>query len=143
MSEAYRAILDRFGEEVFRQGNLDVIDELLAEDFVEHDPPPGLPPDRDGVKEIFRGLHAGFTDQVFTVHDQIAGGDRVVERWTLTATHAGEWLDIPPTGRRVTVAGIDISRLEAGRIVEHWSQADLLGLFEQLGAFPAVAPVGA
>lgn len=141
MSEAYRAILDRFGEEAFRQGNLDVIDELLAEDFVEHDPPPGLSPDRDGVTEFFRGLQAGFTDQVFTVHDQIADGDRVVERWTLTATHAGEWLGIPPTGKRVTVSCIDISRLEAGRIVEHWSQADLLGLYEQLGALPAGAPV--
>lgn len=142
MSEQNRAVLDRFDEEVFRQGHLDAIDELLAEDFVEHDPPPGLAPDREGVKEFFRGLQAGFTDQVYTVHDQIADGDRVVERWTLTGTHAGQWLGIPPTGKRVMVTCIDISRLEAGRIVEHWSQADLLGLFEQLGAFPAPESAG-
>ncbi len=142
MSQQNRAVLNRFDEEIYRQGNLNVIDELLAEDFVEHNPLPGLPPDRAGVKEFYRGFHAGFTDGVYTVHDQIVDGDRVAERWTLTATHAGEWLGIPPTGKRITVGCIDISRVEAGRIVEHWSQVDLLGLFGQLGAFPAAEPAG-
>lgn len=133
MSEQNRAVLDRLNEEVLRAGNVDALDELLAPDFVEHDPPPGMPPDRDGFAAFVRILHTAFADQVHTVHDQLTDGDRVIERWTMTATHAGEFLGMPPTGKRVTLPGIDITRLAGGRITEHWSQCDLLGLVGQLG----------
>jgi steroid delta-isomerase-like uncharacterized protein len=134
MSSENRAILDRLNEEVLRQGNVDAVDQLLADDFVEHDPPPGMATDRDGFKDFVRGIHQAFADQLHTVYDQIVDGDRVVERWTMTATHAGEFMGIPATGKRVTLAGIDISRLEDGRIAEHWTQCDMLGLLGQLEA---------
>jgi steroid delta-isomerase-like uncharacterized protein len=137
MSEQNRAVLDRLNEEVLRQGHADAIDELTTGDFVEHNPPPGVPGDREGFKSFVRYLHQAFADQLHTVYDQLADGDRVVERWSMTATHVGEFLGIPPTGRRVTLTGIDISRLEDGRIAEHWIECDLLGLLEQLGAAPA------
>jgi steroid delta-isomerase-like uncharacterized protein len=142
MSQENRATLDRLNEEVLRQGNVDAVDELMADDFVEHDPPPGMAADRDGFKDFIRGVHKAFADQLHTVHDQIADGDRVVERWTMTATHADEFLGIPATGRRVTLVGIDISRVEDGRIAEHWTQCDMLGFLEQLGAVPAQEAVG-
>ena len=142
MSQENRAILDRLNEEVLRQGNADAVDELLSADFVEHDPPPGMAGDRVGFKDFIRNIHQAFADQLHTVHDQIADGDRVFERWTMTATHAGEFMGIPATGRRVTLTGIDISRIEDGRIAEHWTECDMLGLLEQLGAIPAQGAVG-
>ena len=142
MSQENRAILDRLNEEVLRQGNVDAVDELVADNFAEHDPPPGMAADREGFKDFVREIHQAFADQLHTVHDQLADGDRVVERWTMTATHAGEFLGIPATGKRVTLPGIDISRVEDGRIVEHWTQCDMLGFLEQLGAIPAQEAVG-
>jgi predicted ester cyclase len=137
MSEQNRATLLRMNDQVIRGGEIDVVDELLSDDFVEHDPPPGMSPDRDGFKEFIRSMHAGLVDIVYTVDDQVVESDRVVERWTLTGTHAGPWLGVSPTGKRVTFTGIDISRLAAGRIVEHWTELDLYGLFGQLGSSPA------
>ncbi len=142
MSERNKAVLDRLNEEVFRGGDVDVLDQLMAENFVEHDPPPGMTPDRDGFKQFVRSLRANLADIVYTVDDQVADGDRVVERWTMTGTHSGRWLGVPPTGKRITFTGIDISRLQDGRIVEHWTQLDLFGLFEQLGTSPAAEPAG-
>ena len=140
MSEGNRAVVDRLTEEVFNQGNVDVIDELVAEDFVEHDPMPGVGPDREGFKQFISTLRSAFPDLRTEVADQIAEGDRVVERWRSTATHQGEFIGVPATGKRVTIEGMDISRIEAGKIVEHWTKVDILGLMEQLGAIPASAP---
>ena len=140
MSEGNRAVVDRLTEEVFNQGNVDVIDELVAEDFVEHDPMPGVEPDREGFKQFISTLRSAFPDLRTEVEDQIAEGDRVVERWRSTATHQGEFMGVPATGKRVTIEGMDISRIEAGKIVEHWTKVDILGLMEQLGAIPASAP---
>jgi steroid delta-isomerase-like uncharacterized protein len=143
MSQENRAVLDRLNEEVFRHGNADAIDELMTDDFVYHDPAPGLAGDREGLKDFVRYLRAAFADQLYTVHDQVAVEDRVAERWSTTMTHAGDFLGIPATGRRVTLKGLCIARLESGRIAEIWEECDLLGLFEQIGSFPAqeaVAP---
>jgi steroid delta-isomerase-like uncharacterized protein len=142
MSQENRAVLDRLNEEVLRQRNVDAVDELMADNFVEHDPPPGMVGDRQGFKDFISAIHQAFANQLHTVHDQIAVGDRVVERWTMTATHADEFMGIPATGRRVTLCGIDISRIEDGRIAEHWIQCDMLGFLEQLGAIPAHEAVG-
>jgi steroid delta-isomerase-like uncharacterized protein len=128
-----RVVLDRLNEEVLRRRNVDALDELVAEDFVEHDPPPGMASDREGFKDFVRALHGAFADQIHTVHDQLATGDRVVERWTMAATHVGDWMGIAPTGKRITLSGIDISRLQDGRVAEHWTECDLLGLLGQLG----------
>lgn len=98
MSENNCAVLDRFNDEVWCQGNVDLVDALMSEDFVDHTPPPGVTGDRDGLKRFLGTVHSELDGAKRTVDEQIAAGDRVIERWTLTATHSGDWLGIPATG---------------------------------------------
>jgi steroid delta-isomerase-like uncharacterized protein len=136
MSQENRAVLDRINEEAFRQGNTGVIDELVAQDFVEHNPMPGFEGNREGFKQMVAGLHQAFPDFDTEVQDQIADGDKVVERWTAGGTHEGEFMGMPATGRRIQIEGMDITRLADGRIVEHWTQMDALAMMQQLGVIP-------
>jgi steroid delta-isomerase-like uncharacterized protein len=134
------SVLDRINQEAFNRGNVDVIDELVADDFVEHDPMPGATPDREGFKAMVRGLREAFPDLHLDVEDQLVDGDRIAERWSCTATHEGEFMGIPATHRHVEVHGMDISRLQDGVLVEHWTQLDMVSLLQQLGAMPSEAP---
>jgi predicted ester cyclase len=77
-----------------------------------------------------------FPDSYFTIEDMIAEGDKVVTRKTFHGTHEGEFMGIPPTRRRVSISLIDIVRIAGGRVVEHWSLADNLGMMQQLGVIP-------
>jgi len=132
-----RAVLDRINEECFNQGTVDAVDELFSEDFVEHNPTfPGSDGGRDGFKQMIHTMHSAFPDFRTEVLDQIAAGDRVVERWVSRGTHEGEFLGVPATGKVIEVEGMDISRLEGGRVVEHWTQMDTLGVLQQLGLVP-------
>jgi steroid delta-isomerase-like uncharacterized protein len=143
MSQENRAVLDRLNAEAFERGNAAIIDELVADDFVEHNPMPGTSGDREGFKQLIGQIHSAFPDLKTTVHDQIADGDKVVERWTCSGTHQGEFMGIPATGRRVEFEGMDISRLRDGRIVEHWTQMDTLTMLQQLGVVPQEEPAQA
>jgi steroid delta-isomerase-like uncharacterized protein len=136
MAQDNRAVLDRINEEAFRQGNTEVIDELVSDDFVEHNPMPGIEGTREGFKQMVAGLHQAFPDFDTQVQDQIAEGDKVVERWTAGGTHQGEFMGIPATGRHIEIEGMDISRLADGRIVEHWTQMDAMAMMQQLGVIP-------
>jgi steroid delta-isomerase-like uncharacterized protein len=133
-------VLERIDEEAFNRGNIAVLDELVAEDFVEHDPMPGTPPDREGLKAMIRGLHEAFPDFHTDVEDRIVAGDKVVERWSCTGTQEGDFMGIPATSRHIEIHGIDISRLENGRLVEHWTQVDTLSMLQQLGAMSTEMP---
>jgi steroid delta-isomerase-like uncharacterized protein len=133
-------IMERIDEEAFNRGNVDVVDELVADGYVEHDPMPGTPPDRDGLKAMIRGLHEAFPDFHMDVEDRIVAGDKVVERWSCTGTQDGEFMGIQPTHRHIEVRGMDISRLEDGRLAEHWTQVDMMSMLQQLGAMPARTP---
>ncbi len=133
MLEENKEIARRLTEEVWR-GKLDVIGDLLAAEFVDHDPSPGQGPGVEGYREMVRTYYAAFPDLRATNQDVIAEGDRVALRWTATATHQGELMGIPPTGKEVTLKGIDILRTSGGRIVERWGEFDALGLLRQLGA---------
>jgi steroid delta-isomerase-like uncharacterized protein len=139
MSQENRDVLDRLNAEVLNGGNVDVLDELVSEDYVEHNPLPGVSPDREGFKEMVQAIHAAFPDFRTEVLDQIAADDRVVERWTATGTHQGEFLGIEGSGGKLDIEGMDISRLEQGKIVEHWTQMDALTMMQQLGALPQEA----
>jgi predicted ester cyclase len=90
----------------------------------------------EAEKEMVQTFHSAFSDFHTTVEDRIVAGDKVVERWSATGTHQGEFLGIPATGNRVSVTGIDISRLAEGKIVEHWTEMDVMGMMQQLGAIP-------
>jgi steroid delta-isomerase-like uncharacterized protein len=126
-------------EEAFNAGNLDVVDELVAAGFVNHDaatPEPTVGP--DAAKASIEGYRMAFPDLRIKVEDQIADADRVVTRWSAKGTHQGELLGIPATGKQSTVTGITIDRIVDGRIAESWTNWDTLGMLQQLGVVPAL-----
>ena len=137
MSESNKTLLRRDAEEVWNQGNLDAVDELFATDVILHEAPPGVSPGAKGVKQLIAGYRAALPDFHLTIEDLIAEGDRVVNRWSMTGTHKGELMGIPPTGKKVTSTGISIVRIADGKIAEIWGASDQLGLMQQLGAIPS------
>ena len=128
-----KALVRRFVDEVQSQGNTDVIDEICSPEFVNPSAPPGLPADREGIKIVTAIFRRAFPDSYFTLEDMIAQGDKVATRKTFHGTHEGEFMDIPPTGQRVSMGLIDIVRIADGRVVEHWSMGNNLGMMQQLG----------
>jgi steroid delta-isomerase-like uncharacterized protein len=123
--------------DVWNTGDLSALDEVFAADLVNHDPPPGAASDREGFKQIIAMNRAGFPDMKLTIEDMVAEGDRVVNRWTLSGTHEGEYMGIPPTGRKVVLKGISIHRIEGGKVVENWHEMDMMGVMAQLGVAPS------
>lgn len=134
--ELNKEVARRIILEVIDQSKLDLADELIARDYVEHrptdDPDAGL----DGLKEWIRTVHAAFPDWRHTVDDVVAEGDMVMIRNTLYGTHRGEWMGIAPTGRTIEQRGFDQMRIVDGKMVEHWGEYDWIGFYQQLGAFP-------
>lgn len=136
-SEINTAVVSRFIEEFKNNANAGIVDELLAPEFVHHLPDPRLPAGREGLKLVGQSIVMGFPHVHVTVEDLLADGDKVIERTTATATHTGEFNGIPPSGNAVTWTEIHIYRLENGKIVELWSEINLLGLLTQIGAIPS------
>jgi steroid delta-isomerase-like uncharacterized protein len=139
MSEQNKAAVHRVIEEVWSRGNFAVVDELVAHDYVGHSSGTERH-GREGYTEYFATLRQAFPDLQFTVEDQIAEGDRVATRWTARGTHEGAYAGIPPTHRRGVVAGTTVYRIAQGQIRECWTHLDELGLLQQLGVIPALAP---
>jgi steroid delta-isomerase-like uncharacterized protein len=140
MSEQNKAAV-RVVFDTFNGGDLDALDEVVAEDAVDHDPyNPYASEGREGLKQLIADYRESFPDLVVTIDDMIAGGDKVVVRWTASGTQQGEVFGVPGSGRRSTVGGIGIDRLEGGRIVESWAHWDTLGMLQQLGAIPEAQP---
>jgi steroid delta-isomerase-like uncharacterized protein len=143
-TEENKATARRFADEVLNQGNLALIDELVAPDFVDHSVSPGIPPNREGAKTFFTMLRGAFPDLHVTIDDVIAEGDRVVLRSTAHGTMKGELLGMPPSGKSATWASIDILRFANGSQVEHWGVQDQLSMLQQLGFAEAPGqPAGA
>ena len=137
------AVTMRSTYERINKGDIAGFGDLVADDFVEHQGAggPGIPPTKEGTLEFFRTLLAAFPDWRMSVEDLIAGGDKTVARVTVTATHKGEFMGVPPAGARVEVQLIDIMRFDvAGLVCEHWGVADMLSLLQQLGVVPAGPP---
>jgi steroid delta-isomerase-like uncharacterized protein len=127
--------------ELISQGDIDGFGRLVAAGFVEHEETPGLPPTKEGVLELFRGYRAAFPDLRMHVEEVIASGATTVARVTVSGTQDGEFMGMPPSGRRAEVQLIDIMRFDdAGLIAEHWGVVDTLSLLQQLGVIPAGAP---
>lgn len=133
-AERNKAVVRRLIDEAQAQGNLAVVDELLADDFVDYTPFPGVPPTRDGVKMLFGYLRSVFPDLQVRVHEQIAEGEKVVTRKTFEGTHQAEFMGVASTGRPVSFEVIDILTVRDGRIAEHRVIFDQLGIREQLTA---------
>lgn len=145
MSEQNKALARRSALEIWNQGKLDVIDELVAEGATFHDPnvPGGKFIGPQGFKQFVEIYKAAFPDVHFTILDQIAEGDKVVTRWSATGTHTGALMGIPATNKHATVTGTDIGRYANGKVVEEWLTYDMLGMLQQLGVVPTLAPAGA
>jgi predicted ester cyclase len=135
-TEDNKALVRRFVDEVQSKGNADLIDEICSAEFVNHSAPPGIPTDCEGIKIVTAMFRGAFPDSYFTVEDMVAEGDKVATRKTFHGTHGGEFMGIPPSGRTVTIGLIDIVRISEGRVVEHWSMGDNLGMMRQLGVVP-------
>ena len=132
-------VVSRYIEEFKNRANHNIVDELMAPDFVHHFTDPRLPPGPDALKILGQSIGAGFPDVHATVNDLIAEGDNVIERATVTATHSGEFNGVPATGNAVTWTEIHIYRLSDGKIAELWSEIDLLAILAQIGALPPPA----
>jgi steroid delta-isomerase-like uncharacterized protein len=130
--EANKAVVRRFIDEIFLEGDFGAVDELLTDDFTPHTWGP-MPPGRDGLKEAIQRVSKGISDPSMTIDDVIAEDDRVAVRLTSSATHTGEFMGMPASGKRYEIGEIHIFRLRDGRVSEHWHQADFIGMMKQLG----------
>ena len=130
------AALERFYAEAVNQGNLELFDELLAENFVEHEELPGLPRTREGVKQWFAHMRTTFPDLKFEVEFMMADGDKVAAYVTISGTQAAEFLGVPSQGRAFRVKTVDIVRFEKGKAVEHWGVTDTGLMMQQLTGGP-------
>ena len=118
------------------KGDETLIDECYTPDCVWHGPGGQEIRGHDGLKRMMVSLGTAFPDKQYTLHDLVAEGDKVVARWTLQATHKGDYMGIPATNKEITLSGIYIIRLEDGKQAEWWLEADMLGLVQQLGVIP-------
>jgi predicted ester cyclase len=122
--------------EATNQGNLDVLDELVYPDYVEHDPVPGQKPGLEGLKEAYKMFNSPFPDLKFVFDDVIAEGDMVVGRGIISGTHEGEFFGVPATGKKVHWTGTRLFRLKDLKVVEGWVNIDMMGLMQQMGVVP-------
>src|ERR1700680_418851 len=136
-TEVNKTSVRRFYDEVFNKKNRAAIDEFIAPNQVDHAAPPGMPGGLAGAKQLLGMYLTAFPDLHLTVEDMIAEGDRVVARFTMRGTQQGTFMEIPPTGKQVTVTAIDINRISDGKSVEHWLEMDTFSLLQQLRVIPA------
>jgi steroid delta-isomerase-like uncharacterized protein len=143
-TEENKTLARRFLEDVINGGQVGKIDEYMAENFVDHQAPPGVPPNREGVKGFVTAFRTAFPDLHYTLEDVIAEGDRVVQRATAHGTMKGEFQGMPPSGKSATWEEVHITRFQNGKAVEHWGVTDQMGMLAQLGFVEAPGqPVGA
>lgn len=129
-----KAIYRRYIQQVFNEGRVEVLDEILAPSYVYHEAPPGTLPGADGIKQVVSMFRAAFPDLEIAIDDQIAEDDQVCSRATTRGTHQGEIFGIPATGKVVTMAGMTIVRIVDGQITDSWVKNDVMGLMNQLSA---------
>lgn len=134
MSEANKAIVRRMNMEFIQGRNPQVAEEILADTFVNHTAPAGLSRGRDGVRVFFEMMWRAFPDMTVEIFNQVAEGDMVCTHKAFHSTHGGDFMGIPPTGKRVRIDVMDVIRLQDGRFTEHWAMVDQMGLMSQLGA---------
>ncbi|MEJ7631530.1 MAG: ester cyclase [Rubrobacteraceae bacterium] len=134
--EENKAVVRRLYQEVFNEGNLELADELISTDGINHAAPPDAPSGPEGLRRLVGMLRAAFPDDRHEIRDMVAEGDRVAVRIVHTGTHEGPFRGMPPTGRRFEQQQMHVLRLENGRIAEHWAVRDELGMMRQLGLLP-------
>jgi predicted ester cyclase len=136
-------MIERIPLEILNKGDLGLVDEIYATDYVERTGQPGFAPTREGFKETVKALRTAFPDLHYTIDDAIESGDRIVHRLTASGTMKGDLQGMPATFKRATWNEIHIGRIANGRLVEHWGLVDQLGMLVQLGIVPAPGRVPA
>ena len=136
MSSENKAIIRRMYEEIFNQQAFAVADEIVAADYINHNPAPGELPGREGLKQFAAYLHSANEGIRFVIEDQIAEGEKVASRLTITGKHTGEFAGIPATGKRYTSKALVIHRVVDGHMQEGWLEWDALGWMQQIGVIP-------
>jgi len=131
--EVNKALVRRFYDELVNGGQLELVDELFAPEFVEHEELPNLTPDRRGVREFLELFRRAFPDLTFTIEHLVADGDLVAAYLTMRGTHKEDFLGIQPTGRKISVRSFDLLRVSDGEFVEHWGVTDTMAMMQQLG----------
>lgn len=136
-AESNKALVRRFYEEIDK-GNIDILDELVAEDYQDHNPPtfPGLAAGREGLKQAFQMFQKA-TPGYHHIEDQIAEGDKVVTRLTSYGKHEGDLPGAPKTGNDLKMTSITIHRIANGKLAEKWSEKDVISFLQQIGVMPA------
>ena len=122
----------RWGDEVAGQGKLDALDEILADDFTDHDPG-DYAPTREGLKNFFRDFRTAFPDLALDVEEMVATDDYVAFRYTARGTHQGEFMGHAPTGRSIEAPGMQIGKFRDGRCTDRWGVTDQSVILKQLG----------
>jgi len=136
MLEENKALSRRFIEGYVR-GDTEIVDKLLVPDFVFHDPSSKTGEVRaEDMKASIQWIHSAFPDAQVTIEDQVAEGDKVVSRYTVSGTHRGKIMGAAPTGKLVRHTGHQTDRISTGKIVESWTNWDALGLLQEIGAVP-------
>ena len=139
MTNANKKIIQRLYKEILEDWNMPLADDLVADQFTSHDWPKGSPSGPEAFRNYYSNvIRSVLPDARYEVDDMIAEGDKVVVRWRLLGTHKGNFLDISPTGRWVTLKGIAIYRLEDSKVTERWVVTDLHGLLQELKESPQV-----
>lgn len=141
-TEANKEVVRRFEEEVFNQGRLELADELMTSDAVNHSPLPGEKPGPPGIRQTYEVMKGAFSDYWVGVERLLAEGDFVAELLRIEGTHTGTYLGMEATGRKVSVPELNIYRLESGKIAARWGVLDRLGMLEQLKGTAAQAMEG-
>jgi len=133
-TEKNKTTVTEFIDALFTKGDLDAVDKYLAEDFFNNDPPFGATSDREGMRSAGALFRSVFPDWHSDLHLLVAEGDIVVEQFTATGTHTGApIMGVAPSGKTVSLPGVNIFRLRDGQIVERWGRLDDLGFRQQLG----------
>jgi len=136
VSADLKALARRFNDEVFTQGKIEVIDEIVADDYIEHQEFPGIEPSKEGLKKFVQLFQAGFSDIKIETLSMAVDGDELWVHSVFTGTHTGEFAGIPATGKSVTLAMMDRVKTRDNKAVEHWGVSDDLGMLTQLGVVP-------
>jgi predicted ester cyclase len=130
-------LINRFYTEVMEGGDFARIDELLSDGFVDHEPLPGQPPGKEGARFFANTMRTAFPDiKLKTAEPALVDGNLEALHVVLTGTHQGDLMGVGPTGRSVEFSGVDIIRVEDGKVAEHWGATDTMTLMQQIGAIP-------
>lgn len=131
-----RSIIRHIFDEAFNQGNLAIVDELVAPNGISHHLSWGMPTNRMGFKQLIALFRTAFPDLHCTMEDEIIRDDKIAARWTMCGTHKGLFLGNAPTGKSIAVQGLIYARIENGQVIETWTMIDQMGVLQQLGMVP-------